>query len=390
MRLVLAAVIALPAAATAQTIWNVTTPDIQSVVNQASPGDVLVLTPPTLYRGFTLSKGLTIRGSDANIGASPGGTTSDYSIVIAVPPGQVAHLERIDTSYAYAPWGTVGCRVKVTSGSVRFEDCTLRSDYALQITNAQVVVTGGSVIGWATPNTGTFAIEATNSHLSLRNCLVTGNVSSCSYPTCQTLLPARTAIKAIDSVLHAEGVTVQGGSQSSVPSPGAPAVDLQNSAAYFTDCSLTGGSGTVGATALVNNGAPAELRNTMLTGGSPGGQASIGLVVVNNSLTRLDIAPAWQRGVTSTMTISGEPSAPFYLFLTPATASSTIPLAVEPVWDTGAVGLVFGVLDPQGLAVLGLPVPNDPALQHATAWFQVVSGASFPLRASTIAGGVVR
>lgn len=389
MRLLLAAVIALPAAATAQTIWNVTTPDIQSVVNQASPGDVLVLTPPTFYRGFTLNKGLTIRGNDAGIGAVPGGTSSDYAIVIAVPPGQVAHIERIDTSYAYAPWVTTGCRVEVTSGSVRFEDCLLYAESALKISNAQVVVTGGSVIGRGGPASG-FTIEATNSHLSLRNCIVTGNASSCSYPTCQTQLPARTAITAIGSVLHAEGVTVQGGSQSSIASVGAPAVVLQNSAAYFTDCSLTGGSGTVGATALVNNGAPAELRNTTLTGGSPGGQPSSGPLVVNNALTRLDIAPAWQRGVTSTITIQGEPSVPFYLFLTPAAASTTIPLAIEPVWDAGAVGIVFGVLDPQGLAVLALQVPNNPALQHATAWFQVASGASFPVRASTIAGGVVR
>lgn len=394
MRLALAAVLALPVAAAAQTVWNVAPPDIQAVINQASPGDVLVLTPTGSsvdYRGFTLDKGLTIRGNGAKIGGTAGGTSADYAIAIAVPSGQVAHIDHIDTSYSYAPWGTVGCRVVVTSGSVRFEDCLLRSDSALKISNAQVVVTGGSVIGWTTPNPGTFAIEATNSHLSVRHCLVTGNGSSCSYPFCSTVRPARTAITAIGSVLHMEGVTVQGGSQQgSLASPGAPAVDLQSSIAYFTDCSLTGGNGTVGAAALVNNGVAAELRNTTLTGGSPGGQASSGLVVVNNALTALEIAPPWQRGVTSFMTISAEPSAPFVLFFTPATASGTLSLVVEPVWDAGAVACVYGVLDPQGLAVLSLPLPNNPAIQHATLWFQVASGSSFPLRASTIAGGVVR
>lgn len=383
----------LSAAATAQTVWTVPTPDIQSVVDQASPGDVIVLAAAgglPDYRGFTLNKGLTIRGNGATIGASASSTTLlDYQITINIPADQVAHIEDIDTSYAYAPWGTSGCRVVVLGGSVRFEDCRLFASSALSVTNADVVVSGGSIFGHPV-NDSRFALRATNSRLTLRNCTITGNDSACGYPACAPLYTAVPGIIAAGCVVNAERVRVRGGSQGAVLSLGAPAVDLSSSVAYFKDCNLAGGNGVNGGNALSILGPAPELRNTTLIGGSPGGTSSNGPLITNNALTSLDLAPGWQRGAATTLTVRGLPSATFGLFLTPAVSPTATPLVVEPAWILDAMGWSSGVLDSQGFATETILVPNDPVLQHATVWFQAVSGLAFPLRASTLAGGVVR
>ena len=129
----------------------------------------------------------------------------------------------------------------------------------------------------------------------------------------------------------------------------------------------------------------------MLLGGQPGGAPSSGSVNPNAPLVRLALAPAWARGATSTLTCSGDPNTLFGLALAPDVQPSTVPtIVVEPIWFASGAVFAAGLLDPAGSATLTVAVPNTPSLQHLTVWCQAVSGNALPLRASTIAGGVIR
>ncbi len=65
-------------------------------------------------------------------------------------------------------------------------------------------------------------------------------------------------------------------------------------------------------------------------------------------------------------------------------------VVAEPVLFVTGTAVFAGMLDPTGTATIQVAVPNFPSLEHVTVWCQAVSGNSLPLRASTIAGGVVR
>ena len=92
--------------AAAQTVWNVPAPDIQAVIQQANPGDVLVLTNAT-YRPFTLSKGLTIVGAATPISDLFTSSQPGY-ITINIPPGEVANLIGLDCTYGPSSLGNIG------------------------------------------------------------------------------------------------------------------------------------------------------------------------------------------------------------------------------------------------------------------------------------------
>lgn len=385
------------AAVTAQTVWNVTAPNgIQAVIAAASPGDVIVLTSvggfPD-YHPFNLNKGVTIRGNGARIGNAPG-AAQDW-LDVQVPAGQVAHVEQVDTSYSYAgPLGSTGCTVYVHGGSVRFEQCTLRATRPLQALNSTVVVSGGTVTGIGNGSNYP-AIEATDSHVTLRDCAVVGAPPTCSFPACTTHYAAQPALAAFHSTIHAERVQFTGGAHNvtSFAGNGAPAAEVIASTVRLADCTLTGGasnSGTGGAGLMNSNPIAAELRNTALVGGTPGGLASLGPINPNAPLLRLALAPAWLRGATSVLTCSGDANTLFALALAPDVTPANVPVVVEPVWFVTGAAVVAGVLDPAGTAILPIAVPNVPSLQHLTVWCQAVSGNALPLRASTLAGGAVQ
>ena len=388
----LLAALASAQAASSQTTWNVVPPDIQSAVNQANPGDTLVLAAGGYYP-FTLNKGLTIVGTNTPVGYGPGSPTP-AGIHIQVPVGQVANLIGIDCTYSYSPYGSIGTAVQVLGGSVRFDSCTLRSGVtnALEANNATVVVTGSTITAVGSIGTGN-GIYATNSSITLRDCVVRGADSACMAPLgcLYGTYPAKQAVNLDGSTLHAERTTFVGGSQGWGPVGGAAGVQAgPGSSVWLANCTLTGGNTGQGGTALVNNGLVADLLNTTLNPGSPGGSASSGPVNTAAPLLQAALAPIWMRGATSTLTLTGSQGAPFALFLTPAATALTTAVVSEPVWFVNAVSINGGLLDTVGVASFSISVPNVPALQHASVWCQAISGFTLPLRASTIAGGVVR
>jgi hypothetical protein len=62
---------------------------------------------------------------------------------------------------------------------------------------------------------------------------------------------------------------------------------------------------------------------------------------------------------------------------------------VEPLWLLTGQPVALLALDAAGTASLAVPVPNQPTLRHLPVWCQAVPGVAFPLRASTLAGGVI-
>ncbi|MBL8726328.1 MAG: hypothetical protein JNK49_19950 [Planctomycetes bacterium] len=381
--------------AVAQTVRTVSAVNgIQAAIAASSPGDILVLGGGT-YDPFVLDRGLVIRGNGATIGGGPGASLS--AVTVAVPPGQIAHLDNLRFTYGYSPFGPLGCPVTV-SGAVRIDRCTMvtrNGSPALAANSAQLTIVASSLTCGGTTGSG-IALQATDSHIELRDSTVTGSPAGCHPVGCMVWsFPATPAAQLDQSSLHAERSRFDGGSQPSTTfrSDGASGIEATNSALWLADCVVTGGSSAAGngATALQNTGSiTAELRQTQLVAGSPGGQPSSGPLDPSAPLLLLELQPVWTRGQNSTLTMRGTPGNLFGLFLTPSIDSVSTAGIVEPVLATGAVALAVGTLDGSGNATVVLPVPAVTSLLHTPVWCQAASGIGLPLRASTMAGGLVR
>ncbi|MGA1523512.1 MAG: hypothetical protein ACO4CZ_06050 [Planctomycetota bacterium] len=382
----------------AQTVWTVTSPTgIPAAISAAQPGDVIDLRPNAswvYFEPFTLTKGLVIRGNGSRVGYQPSFT--QFELVVRIPQGQVAVLDDLDLTSAYSPFGSGGTTVQINTGTVHIEDCALsREDGpSLLVSNASLTVSSSSIVARNELYGSNGAIVATNSHVTLRDCTVIGGNASCHAIDCGVSQNAAcVAIRAADSTLHVERCQITGGSHATgaFSGVGATAITLDGSTrAWIADSTATGGvSGGSRAPAIVNNStSPVELRNTQLVGGPP---SAVGPITPNAPLLRMELQPLWQRGMTTTLTLHGDPSMPFAVWWTRHTAVSTVPAAVEPIWvlPTGLI-LLSGVLDAAGSAVLPIAVPNATALEHVPVFLQASSGATLPLRLSTLAGGVIR
>lgn len=382
--------------APAQTVWTVTAWNgIPSAIAAASPGDVLLLVGGTTYEPFLLDRGLSIRGNGATIGGGP--SSPSGAVVVDIPAGQVAHLDDIRFTYGYSPFGSLGCPVSVR-GNVRIERCSFlsrNSATALTATAADLWIAASSITSGGTTSSG-LAFSATDSRVTLRDCTVTGSNAGC-HPSagCSWSFAAQPAVVLGNGSLHAERTTLLGGNHTTTGFAGDGAAALQNAGGslWLGDCMLVGGSSVAGAgaTALVHNAAgAAALRQTQLVGGLPGGSGALGPIDPNAPLVRLELQPVWTRGATSTLTGRGDANAPFGLWIAPDLAPATIPLVVEPVWALTGANLTVAVLDAAGATTWSFAVPNLPALLHLPVWCQAVAGTSLPLRASSLAGGLVR
>ncbi len=381
--------------ACAQTIWKVVSgAGLPTAIAAASPGDVLLLNPGGLqsfeFEPFILNKGLTIRGNGSRPGYNP---SYNYQVKLKIPPGETAHLEDLRFDSNYSPYGNLGTPVLVESGTVRFESCliTFGNGTSLTLRDANVTLADCTILGRGNIGSGP-GIHATRSVLALRDSQVTGADAALHPGGWQGI--ASPAIVLRSSSLHAERSSLRGGSHGtqSFAGDGAPALDAAGSKAWLADCSLTGGSSTqgVGAPAIVNTSVvPIAMRSATLIAGN-GAVKSTGPINPAAPLIRLALAPAWQRGVTSVLSLSGDSTASFGLWYAINEAAVLLPLVAEPVSSVGAISITGGVLDASGNASISIPVPNISLLQHTTVWFQAGSVSGSQVRVSTLAGGVVR
>lgn len=381
-------------AATAQTVWSVSGyTSIQPAIDAASPGDVIELTNgPAFwdYQPFLLDKGLTIRGNGCRIAADPSTPYANSWIRVALPPGQVAYLEDIDGFAAYSGGSAdVGTPIEVLAGTLHLDGYTFRGHrIGLVATDATVVMSRSSLISDGTGNVLP-AVDASNCSLTVHDCVLEGGtVSGLSFG-----MTPGPAVRMTDSTLHAENSTFVGGGDVSYFADGAPAIDATNCQAWLASCVLVGGDSALGAggAALQNLGPNAfDLSATTLTPGLPGGAPSVGPVDPNVTMLRLDVTPAWTRGLTSTVTIEGAPGAFYSLWVAPDVLPTQLPLLHEPVWALAGGPVLSGLLAPTGSAAHDVLIPNLAALQHVPVFAQAVGGVQFPLRASVVGGNPVR
>lgn len=405
LRTVLASV-TVPTVIAAQAVWNVTSPTgIQAAIAAASPGDIIVLTPSggfPDYEPFTLNKGVTIRGNGARVGPSPTLAWPGTTITIAIPAGEIAHLDQVDCSYGFQTAAfTIGCPIIISGGGVRIDRCVMRAFPAtLTITGGDVVLHSSTMT--TVPNLIALpyhGLVATGGSITLRDCWVEGSAGGCNPQTgCGGPwgnLMAGTAAVVSNAVLHAERTTFVGGNHPTTQftNNGGHGIDATNSTVRLAHCTVRGGSSLAGngGNALTNNSAiVADLRQTGLFPGAPTGSASTGPVNLAAPLTSLELQPVWTRGQASTLAVRGDAHALHGLWIVTVPSPSVSPLVVEPIWSSGATPVAFGILDASGQTTLLVAVPALASLLHTPVWCQAVSGTALPLRASTIAGGVVR
>ena len=159
-----------------------------------------------------------------------------------------------------------------------------------------------------------------------------------------------------------------------------------------SDSTLRGGNPQlgIGGQALRNQGGlVAELRNTQLLPGAAT-VASSGPNNPNAPLLRMRLVPPWTRGGVSTLTVEGGAGEFYLLYVATDAGPSVVPPVIEPVWAVTGTFVQGGVLSVSGSDALAVAVPNVPALQHQPFSLQAFGGTSLPLRASTIAGGIIR
>jgi hypothetical protein len=377
----------------AQATWTVTSPTgVQAAIDAASPGDIILL-PNTGgvvdYECFGVVKGVTIRGNGCRIGASSSASAS-FFVFVDVPPGQRAHLDGLDFGYGFHPqFGNVGTTLQVTGGTLTVQRCALRQRVvtAATVANCRVVFEHCSIHaeGGGYPGQG---INAANARITLHDCSVTGADATASVIS----LSAQPAVQLVDSSLHAERTSFRGGNNALSGRDAADGiVMLGSSRMWLADCTVAGGNNSFGSgkPALRNTtGIAAEVANTTLQAGTPGSLAVVG-PVATAPLVRLALAPSFQRGTTSTLTFQGSPGALYGLWLALDSTASLVPEFVEPIWFVGGIPVAWGLLDATGAASYPVVVPDVPVLQYATAWCQAVGGSSLPLRASTVAGGMI-
>jgi hypothetical protein len=386
----LTALILASAPAGAQQVHLVSRWDgIDPAIAAAQPGDVIELLPSVSYEPFTLNKGVTVRGRGAYVGYQPG--FNNFVLTARVPPGQVGVLEGLDLSQSYSPYGSYGVSPTIDGGSVRLEGIDFGT------TLGPLLVRGGSVVVVdcsLTKANDTYegpAVRVEGASVELRDCTFTGGPAACAAFGCFQQNFATPAVEVQDGTVRIERCALRGGDHSTTRFSGfgAPALRAIRSTVTVADASLQAGvdRGGVQAPALENAGPDTvELRATTLLGGQP---LTVGPVDPNAPLVRLARDTRWRRGQTSVLTVAGDAGAVFAVLLASSAAPTSSPLVGDPVWAMGGDTWFGGVLDSAGRASLQLAVPSAAGLEHVSAWLQAFSGLQLPLRASTLAGGIV-
>jgi hypothetical protein len=411
----------LTIAAGAQTTRIVTQPNgVQAAIQASAPGDIILL-PNTGgapdYLPFTVDKGITIRGDGCRIGhALPGIATASDALVVNVPGGQRAHLDGLDLSVSYsAILGNTGLGLVVGGGSVTLQRCTIRRRVgdAIQVAAGTLLCQSCTIESACLTNLGGLTAAAAlaggngivgnGANVCLRDCTVRGSDLSVFWTFGAggqqfSFWPAGSGVVINDGTLHAERTFFFGGRGTVGPaSPqvhsGAPGLYALGAArVWLADGSATGGNSTNGATGAAGflnmSSIAADVQGMAFQGGSPSGWGSFGPVNAA-PLARLTVDPAWQRGVTSTLTVRGSALALFGFALALDPTPTLQPFAIEPLWLLNNVWITGGLLDGAGAASVGVAVPNVPSLQHQVVWCQALSGTGLPLRATTPGGGLI-
>ncbi|MBI5851707.1 MAG: hypothetical protein HZB39_11880 [Planctomycetes bacterium] len=382
----------------AQSIWLVgegQPHNIASGAAAAANGDILLvqsLTGTWFEGGFTLDKGVTVRGPAVVMGSWSMNWSGSTTLV--VQSGAVAVLERITFGFTDGgPAGPGPSSMTVRSGTVLFRECsfdgTIRVDAGASAVLERCTVRASS--DWD-------AWITCDGHLELRDCTVRGSDAGCIYGpglNCVAGRPAKPAVLITRGSLHVERTTLAGGAARVVTAQhlaAQPALRMQSGNAWLSSSTLSGGAdatgwpfgGAVPASAIVNSSSsPIALDGVTLIPGGAGVPPAQGPIDLTASLVQL-VVPALSLGATTTLTVSGDPGEVVALLWAPDASPTTHPLVAQPLWFLSGVTIAGGSTDGSGAWSLPLAVPNLPGLRHARVQLQAIGGNGTAIRASTL------
>lgn len=377
---------------------------IRDAIMAAAPGDVIEVAAGN-YLAFTLDKPVTITALPAPPGQIVqvvGAAMMTPSITELRPPAGtrafVTNLHFRNMWFNY--WQHT---VRVTRGTVCFEECTFEGAYdvfepALRVQNAAVQLRHCLALGRNHLVTATAAtIAATNSDVFAIDCIVLGG-----NLTHKAGSDGGNGIDATDSRLHLVRTDVVAGQSNGIAcinSWGAGhGVRLQGSStAWLADSTVRGGDGfcRAGGDALRNlTTVPVQLARTTLTpgAGTPPGAASTGPTAPAPLLGLTGGTVGLARGQSWQVNYRTEPFWPVAVLLANDVLVQSSPLVAERLLLPLGSATTFALLvaDGNGHAPLQTTVPPLAILQHQRAYLQAFSGLALPARTQPALGGVIR
>jgi len=333
-------------------------PNIQIAADLAAPGDEIVIEPGT-YQPFSFGKPLTVR-------AQQPGTVQILSTgllmpnVLATPTDQVRFVGlSFERMYAF-------------TATFTFEDCTFQGQgNAISVNNATAHFERCGMLGLQTFLSGVGPLSIGNATVSMVDCTVEGpmpGVFGISGPSVQ--LQAGSTLLASDCIFQTHA-----SSSLFAPIETTPGDFVRVSDSTFLhDPSLCPAIG----------GGDIALRRCVV----PGACATIPDVPLLGARAPQPIV----RGGNWSADFRGEPNMPMLVFGSDRVEATPSPNLNVPflLSAAGCFPLAAVMLDQQGTASLSVAVPNIPLPPGVAVFLQGVSGASYPLLASPIVGGVVR
>lgn len=361
----LAAPLVLAAALPAQTT-HVVGPggfaEITHALAVASHGDVLLVHPGS-YQPFNTGLAVTIRA------LLPGTVTivPGWGSTFTVPAGLTAHLVGVDTHF-----------FGVGSGRAAFDQCTFVGDgfgghTALTVSNGAIHLQGCTVRTVPASLVAPAAVlRAQGSEVTAIDCTIEGADASAFFG-----IPGP-AVELLGSSLRGSSLCVRGGNGG--PQAGAVAIWADaTSTVWLCDstlaspaapCPVQGGSGRLARCTLTPNCSP------LAVGGGLGIHRPAPLR--QGAPFVLEFRDAGNRlvGVWAALDLQTTPLAGF---------EQPLLLAPGLAWPVALL-----TTDATGFASAQWPIPASSGYADRAVWFQAFAGATLPLQASAIAGGIVR
>jgi len=389
----------------AQATWVVPNgADLAPYIAQAAPGDTLLL--GAIHPLFSLQKGLTIRPASGRTTITLLGF--NFACQIQVPAGQQAHLMELDfdsTSY----WAWNGMNPVTAAGLVGFEDCTFRASpsssggAAVTVASGAVTFRGCSIEGVQRSH----GLIVQSGVCSLVDCTLSG---SPGLPAGFTYHSPGYAAWVSGGVLYASHSTFTPGASAltsaSTPIGPAPGLLVFAGRAVVANCTIRGGNYPLGAAVMppytgasaidVRSGASAShARCTLLPGsGNPAGAPTIGNAVVDANLVGITSSGGLRLGTSWTVTATAGASGQLLGFAVwfDLAPTSLVPLVPEPAWGSPASALLVNLTVPGASVAVPytVAIPNTSALVGTFLWTQAFQLELPRLRASAVAGGMLR
>lgn len=371
-------------------------PEISSAVQAAPPGSIIEVTwRAQPYAPVTIDRVVTIVGRAGEHMAPTIEVAQGIGIDIQLDSDERAVLSRIDVRPATGAQSTTGIRVQ--GGFVTLEDCRVRGgvdpDGAPALSAVECIDADVSIAFCRFENgTGSIGLRATGSTLNVTKSRFIGS----AFQTAD-------AVQLIDSTLNATESWFFGG-EDFTGGPGATGLRVSGaaSAAYLVDCAITGGTGTPGGIALVNNSPNAvEIRDTGVGGGTDlqtftVAAAQVGALITNPNLVGLRWSePPYRRGTLQRGQLFGchaqAPAGTPVVLMFGLGRPASSPLTRQPRMHPSQVLVsIPRIADALGYASVVSTVPDSSLLTGVGLWAQAVAGPQSPLEASPATGVVVR